>query len=131
MTQNQQLKKILGLVGTTCYSLLLGLPAMAQSPEASPTPNQQPTDSNSVNTPTGSAVLNPCPSIVYDPKYKDRVSVPAGCPATSATPADSKTVSSPTSPGLNPCPGIFYESKYKDTVGLPANCAATPPTPQQ
>lgn len=36
---------------------------------------------NSINSTTGSSVLNPCPSIFYEAKYKDTVGIPAGCPA--------------------------------------------------
>jgi hypothetical protein len=40
---------------------------------------------------TSSSVLNPCPSIFYEPKYRDTVGIPAGCPAsypgTSSTPS--------------------------------------------
>jgi hypothetical protein len=42
-------------------------------------------NSNTFSSSTGSAVLNPCPSIFYEPKYRDSVGIPSGCPATPGT----------------------------------------------
>lgn len=39
---------------------------------------------NSLNSSNRSSGLNPCPSIFYEAKYRDRVASPAGCPATSS-----------------------------------------------
>lgn len=77
-------------------------PDNGMSPSDSSSGSQQPSDStsgsqqyrnnsgsspynsnrNSINSSTGSSALNPCPSIFYEPKYRDTVGVPAGCPAT-------------------------------------------------
>lgn len=124
--RNQRSKKSLGIVGAICGSMLFGLPAIAQVPTLSPDPNQPATNGNSVSSPV-SPVLNPCPSIFYEAKHKDRVGVPAGCPGASpGTPTDSSSANSSGSALRNPCPSIFYEAKYKDTIGIPAGCPATP-----
>lgn len=46
--------------------------------------NQQPTNRATFSQGNTSSVLNPCPSIFYEAKYRDTVGIPAGCPATNS-----------------------------------------------
>jgi hypothetical protein len=67
---NQQTHLIcrrLGLLGTICGGLLVGLPTI------------------SLASPVVSRVLNPCPGIYYEEPYNSTRLVPRGCPANTAT----------------------------------------------
>jgi hypothetical protein len=144
-----KLRKSANFLAVVGGSLLMSLPAFAQTPGMQQR-MQQPTSAPS-------SQVNPCPSIFYEPEHTNRVLTPAGCPPNALTqqmqsqgmaPYSSVVPTTPSqeqirmgvggeastmqqgmqqpnpapSSQVNPCPSIFYEPQHTNRVLVPASC---------
>jgi len=135
-TRNQQLNRILWLVGAIGGSLMLGLPTLAQTNTNQPVPNAQRYQPQQGDSMQRRDNQNPNQNMNSDRMRSNTMQNGQSTPNNSMNRMDNRMMNSDrnnnrnqtrsnqlnnrTGSALNPCPSIFYEPQFRSA--LPAGC---------